>query len=176
MIRLPPVHKVVPDFNHPLWSFYWQVNCRLYAYENVLCEMITSEFNVPDPSTTTHLTALVVDDEKDICFLLYSLLKQKNIPTRLAGSLAEAEKLIEIQIPAVIFLDNHLPDGLGVDNIARLKKEHPGIYIIVITAHDTTADKERALRAGVDHFIGKPFNKTSILETISKLRFPGSVE
>jgi two-component system, OmpR family, response regulator len=138
--------------------------------------MITSEFNVPHPSISARLTALVVDDEKDICFLLYSLLKQKNIPTRLAGSLAEAEKLIEIQTPAVIFLDNHLPDGLGVDNIARLKKEHPGIYIIMITAHDSPADKEKAQSAGVDHFIGKPFNKNSILETLTKLQFPGGVE
>jgi DNA-binding response OmpR family regulator len=138
--------------------------------------MITSEFNVPDPSISTRLTALVVDDEKDICFLLFSLLRQKNIPTRLAGSLAEAEKLIEIQTPAVIFLDNHLPDGLGVDNIARIKKNHPGIYIIMITAHDTPADKERAIKAGVDHFIGKPFNKESILETLNKLQFPDGVE
>ena len=138
--------------------------------------MITSEYNVPDPSISTRLSVLVVDDEKDICFLLYSLLKQKNIPTRLAGSLAEAEKLIEIQTPAVIFLDNHLPDGLGVDNIARLKKEHPGILIIMISAHYSAADREKAIQAGVDHFIGKPFNKNTILETLSKLQYPGGVE
>ena len=138
--------------------------------------MITSEYNVPDPSISTRLSVLVVDDEKDICFLLYSLLKQKNIPTRLAGSLAEAEKLIEIQTPAVIFLDNHLPDGLGVDNIARLKKQHPGILIIMISAHYSAVDREKAIQAGVDHFIGKPFNKNIILETLSKLQYPGGVE
>ena len=55
--------------------------------------------------TQTHnkLNALIVDDEKDICFLLSNILKQKNYNSTLAGSLAEAQKLIETQTPSIIF-------------------------------------------------------------------------
>jgi two-component system, OmpR family, response regulator len=59
-------------------------------------------------------TALIVDDEKDICYLLNSLLRQKNIHANLAGGPAKARKITQNNNPSLIFLDNHLPDGLGL--------------------------------------------------------------
>ena len=69
------------------------------------------------------------------------------------------------------FLDNHLSDGMGIDHIARIKKEHPSSYIIMITAHDTSTDREIAYKEGVDFFIGKPFTRDMILKAIEKIKF-----
>jgi DNA-binding response OmpR family regulator len=74
--------------------------------------------------------------------------------------------------PPVIFLDNHLSDGMGIDHIARIKKEHPASCIIMITAHDTSTDREIAYKEGVDFFIGKPFTRDMILKTIEKINSP----
>jgi two-component system, OmpR family, response regulator len=111
--------------------------------------------------------ALIIDDETDICFLLSGILKQKNFQTAMAGSLSEAQKIIENETePAVIFLDNHLPDGFGVNYISTLKKKFPSSIVVMITAHDTVADREKAAAQGVDYFIGKPFSKELIFKTL----------
>ena len=114
-------------------------------------------------------TALIVDDEKDICYLLTSILMNKNIASLRAGSLEEAQKLIETQTPSIIFLDNHLPDGLGVEHIHRLKTSHPESKIVMITAHDNPSDRDKAFREGADFFISKPFTKDIIYQTLDQL-------
>lgn len=115
------------------------------------------------------IKALIIDDEVDVCYLLSGLLKQKNVETGFVNSLSEAEKVLQRESPRVIFLDNHLPDGRGVDYIPTIKGVHPSSKIIMITAHDTSADRERALKSGADHFIGKPFNREIIYQTLEQI-------
>jgi two-component system OmpR family response regulator len=116
------------------------------------------------------LSALIIDDETDICFLLSSILRQRNFQTVFAGSLSEADDILDKQNKhSVIFLDNHLPDGLGVNNINRIIIKCPSSRIVMITAHDTSSDREKAQQEGVDFFIGKPFSKEIIFKTLELL-------
>lgn len=134
---------------------------------------------IPDPmkqSPGRKAPILVVDDEQDICFLLNTILRQKNINAVLAGSLEEAQKFIENDAPAMIFLDNHLPDGFGLDHIGKLKQKLPGSKIVMITAHDNPAEKEKAYREGADFFISKPFTKEMIYKTLHQLAGESAVE
>ena len=112
---------------------------------------------------------LIVDDEKDIRYLLNNILKQKNISVTLAGSLEEANKITQFTQPSIVFLDNHLPDGLGLEYIRTLKETIPGTRVVMITAHDNATDKEKAFREGADFFISKPFAKDKIYHTIEQL-------
>ena len=118
------------------------------------------------------IRALIIDDEIDICYLLRGLLRQKNIDASYVTSLADAEAHLKRNDPPVVFLDNHLADGMGVDHIAQIKAAHPGTRIIMITAHDTAADREIAYKRGVDLFIGKPFTKDMILQAVEKITSP----
>ena len=112
---------------------------------------------------------LIIDDEADVCYLLKGILKQKNIDAAYVNTLAEGEDALEKYEPPVIFLDNHLPDGFGMDYIRTFKKEHPASKIVMLTAHDNFTDRERAYKEGVDFFIGKPFTREIILKTIERL-------
>jgi DNA-binding NtrC family response regulator len=115
-------------------------------------------------------TILIIDDETDICYLLSNILKQKDLDTRFVSSLSEAGKLMEKGSEfSYIFLDNHLPDGLGVEYIKEIRKWCPACKIIMITAHDNLADREKASHEGADYFIGKPFSRDLILKTIDTL-------
>ena len=109
-----------------------------------------------------NLDALIIDDEKDICFLLGNVLKKRDIQSKYVNSLREAANILESNDPEIIFLDNHLPDGLGVNFIGFIKRFHPNTKIIMITAHDTIVDKQKAINEGVDFFIGKPFTKETV--------------
>ena len=114
--------------------------------------------------------ALIVDDETDICYLLSHILKQKNIQTVFAGSVAEADRMLQSSSYFYyVFLDNHLPDGHGIDQIKRWKKAFPLTHVIMITAHDSFEERKKAVNDGADSFISKPFSKEVIFNTIVPL-------
>jgi len=111
--------------------------------------------------------ALIVDDETDICYLLSHILKQKNIQTDFAGSLEEADRMLQSSnFFYYVFLDNHLPDGLGINQIKRWKEKFPFIHLIMITAHDSFEERRKAASDGADNFISKPFSRDIIFKTI----------
>jgi len=115
------------------------------------------------------LKALIVDDEIDVCYLLSSILKYKNLQASYVNSISEAKRVLREDHHSIIFLDNHLPDGFGVNFIREIKKLDPGIKIIMITAQDTNNDKNEAYEQGVDQFIGKPFTRETIFRAIENL-------
>ncbi len=115
------------------------------------------------------LKALIIDDEVDICYLLSGILRNKNVQTDYANSIHEALHVLEKHSPEIIFLDNHLPDGTGMDFIDHIKKNHPAAKVVMITAFDTAAYRSRALSEGADFFIAKPFSRDTIHQAIDLL-------
>lgn len=114
---------------------------------------------------------LIVDDEVDICLLLSGILKKKNLQPSWANSIKEADKALAARQPAIVFLDNNLPDGYGIDHILDIKREHPSVKVVMITANDTPNDREKAFRYGADFFIGKPFNRETVYQALDNLLF-----
>jgi DNA-binding response OmpR family regulator len=106
--------------------------------------------------------AIIIDDDVDICFLLTLVLKNKNIQSVFVNSLTEAKNIFSKYNPSVIFLDNHLPDGVGIDFIPFIKKMYPETKVLMITAHNSETNKKRAVESGAEYFIGKPFNMEEI--------------
>jgi DNA-binding response OmpR family regulator len=118
------------------------------------------------------LKVLIIDDETDICYLLSTLLRKINLDAVFVHTIAEARLKLQEVNPGVIFLDNHLPDGMGVDFISHIKNMLPETKIAMITAHDTAMDREKALKEGADFFIGKPFSRGTIHGILESLKIP----
>lgn len=115
------------------------------------------------------MKVLIIDDEKDICLLLKMLLRQRNYESVLANSIGEAEGVLHQLKPDLIFLDNNLPDGLGINYINDIRNVHPEAKIIMITAHDSPTERDKAISRGADEFIGKPFSREKIFTTIDAI-------
>lgn len=115
------------------------------------------------------LKVLIIDDELDICYLLSGILKQKKLRTSYVNTLSDAEVELRNDPPALLFLDNHLPDGFGLDFIQHIKINCPSTKIVMITAHDSAAERKRAYTEGVDYFLSKPFTREMINSTLDKL-------
>ena len=115
------------------------------------------------------INALIIDDEIDICFLLSGILRTKCLEVNYVNSISEANMVLDKYQPEIIFLDNHLPDGMGVDFIRQLKILHPKTKIAMITAFDNYTDRAKAFSNGADTFITKPFTKDSIYQTLNNL-------
>jgi CheY-like chemotaxis protein len=112
---------------------------------------------------------LIVDDELDICYLLSGILRQRNIRTGFVNSLSDAVNALRTEPPSLLVLDNHLPDGFGLDFIPFVKQNYPDIKVIMITAHDGAQERKQAHEGGVDLFIAKPLNRKMINDAIDKL-------
>ena len=134
---------------------------------NGISNKINSDLKTKKLDNPDKKRALIVDDETDICYLLSHILRQKDIQTVFAGSLAEADRMLQSpNFFYYVFLDNHLPDGLGINQIKRWKEKFPAIHFIMISAHDSSAEKRKAKSDGADTFISKPFSKDVILNSI----------
>ena len=109
---------------------------------------------------------LIVDDEEDICFFLSYNLSKRGFPTSVSRTLSDASKQLEINKPGILFLDNHLPDGKGVDFLTRITSKYPDLKIIMISAHDSSQDKSIAYDRGISFFLPKPFTMTEINQVV----------
>lgn len=109
---------------------------------------------------------MIVEDEKDLCFLLELILKHQNLSTKCANSLSEARATLPNVNPNVLFLDNHLPDGSGIEFIHHIKEVYPSTKVVMITAYDTSDDVEKAFEKGADYFISKPFTIGAVKKVI----------
>jgi len=112
---------------------------------------------------------MIVEDEQDLCFLLSFVLLQKNLIPCCSTTIAEAKKSIQQIKPAVMFLDNCLPDGSGIDFISEIKDKLPFTKIVMISAHNSYEEMKTAKKEGADYFISTPFTTDIIRNTIDLL-------
>jgi DNA-binding response OmpR family regulator len=116
-----------------------------------------------------NIGALIIDDDVDICFLLTLILKNKNIQSVYVNSIAEAKIAFQKYKPEIIFLDNHLPDGVGIEFIPIIKELSPKTKILMITAHNSDSNRKKAISSGAEFFIGKPFNMDEISNVLEQV-------
>lgn len=108
---------------------------------------------------------LLVEDEADMCLLLNIMLTGDEMEVDHVKSITAAREYLESQKPAVVLLDNRLPDGFGIDFISSIKKTHPETRVIMISGTDGAA-KDLALENGADAFLTKPFTKVHLYESV----------
>lgn len=113
--------------------------------------------------------ALLVDDEPEICQLLCNMLQRMGADCDVAHSVEQAKAKLDGSEYDAVFVDIHLPDGLGYDVIPVARKQNPSTRLIAISAMDN--ERTNAVQAGADLFLPKPFNREIILSSIKQLGF-----
>jgi DNA-binding response OmpR family regulator len=108
--------------------------------------------------------ALIIDDEEDICILLSTYLRKKNFDAHYSMTLQDGLKKLKELHPSILFLDNNLPDGSGIDTVPEIRDLYPQLKIIIISAMTTL--KERAFANSADAFIDKPISFDNIQQLI----------
>ena len=120
------------------------------------------------PDSNPRLRVLVVDDENRLTDLLKLELDVEGYDVDIAKD--GASGLIRSRtepVPDLIILDWNLPDFSGIDICQRIRASGVTIPILMLTGHDEITDRVKALDAGVDDYLVKPF---SIDELMARLR------
>ena len=99
---------------------------------------------------------LVVDDEPDLLTLYELTLVREGYEVECAGTLAEAWELLEAGAFQAVVTDMRLPDGTGLEILARIEAAGRGERAIVITAFGSAENAVEALKAGAFDYLTKP--------------------
>jgi two-component system, OmpR family, KDP operon response regulator KdpE len=108
---------------------------------------------------------LVVEDEAPMRSVLQLALRGQGYDVREAATGAQALMAIDHRVPDVIILDLGLPDMDGVD-VARQIRENHRVPIIVLSARSEEQQQIRALDAGANDYITKPFREGELMARI----------
>ncbi|WP_099188254.1 response regulator transcription factor [Tepidibacter mesophilus] len=111
---------------------------------------------------------LVLEDENSIRSFIKIKLKALGYDVTEAKSGQEALKKVDSSI-AVALLDVMLPDIDGYEVCKAIRKNHPSIGIIMITAKGQEDDKVQGLKSGADDYIVKPFSPRELAARIESL-------
>lgn len=108
---------------------------------------------------------LVVDDEPNILGTVAPLLRARGYDVSTAMTGRAALEAFERERPDMIVLDLGLPDIDGVE-VCRLVREVRNLPILVLSARGAEGDKVRALDAGADDYVTKPFGAEELLARV----------
>ena len=103
-------------------------------------------------------TVLIVDDQPVFRRHLRRLLARAGLAVvGEAGDILEAEPMVAALQPDLAVVDLRLPGVNALEGIARLKAQHPGLRVILISAHRNQADllQAAAEEAGAEAFLSK---------------------
>ena len=121
----------------------------------------------------TQLRALVVDDSRSMRAILRRALEQCGFEVLEAVNGRDAvERLAMMRIPDLALVDWNMPEMTGIEFVIAIRsdKNYNAMRIVMVTTETEMEQVERALKAGANEYVMKPFAKDILVE---KLRLVG---
>lgn len=118
------------------------------------------------------LSVLVAEDDEHISYLLEFMLIKEKYTVHLVRDGREAKEYIEHKEPPdIVLLDVMLPffDGFALVNLLREKTAWKHTSVIMLTAKTEEQDIVRALNAGANDYVTKPFQPAELLARMKRL-------
>jgi DNA-binding response OmpR family regulator len=115
------------------------------------------------------LRVLVIEDDFHLARAVADLLQKHYFEVDLASTVFTAIDLALTNAYDCIVVDVMLPDGDGIDLVAKLRKLQIHTPVLMLTARNEPVDRVNGLNAGADDYLGKPFNSGELIARIEAL-------
>lgn len=118
------------------------------------------------------MRALVVDDSRATRTILRQILKEIGFEVSEAGHGREAlERLKEIGTPDLALVDWNMPEMNGFEFVRAVRADHAydSMRLMMVTTETEMEQVAKALEAGANEYVMKPFTKDVILEKLDLL-------
>jgi DNA-binding response OmpR family regulator len=113
-------------------------------------------------------SVLVVDDDADVRALVTELLTRAGYHVTEAPNGREALKALFEQRPDLVLLDISMPELDGWATLDRIR-ELSDVPVVMLSAFGAELEKVRALRAGADDYVTKPFGRQELLARVESV-------
>lgn len=110
---------------------------------------------------------LLVEDDRSLASGLLKALSHEGFVTNHVSEGQAALHVVATEPPDIVILDLGLPDMDGLDVLRAIRKNHPILPVLVLTARASVDARVSGLDGGADDYVSKPFE---IPELIARLR------
>ena len=112
---------------------------------------------------------LIVDDEPDIAEVLGDRLEANGFDVRTVSNARACYAAVEEDAPHLILLDIQMPEISGLDALVELKKNHPNVPVLMISASTARDAARTSVERGAEGFVLKPFEPEELMGKISEI-------
>jgi signal transduction histidine kinase/CheY-like chemotaxis protein len=149
-----------------------------FTIELPLSVKMGPEPDVPQDQGTSHVDDLheayivVIDDEEDSRDLIVSILAPTGAEVVSASNVAEGLRAVYERVPDLVISDLGIPYADGFEMVRQLRlmgEPYASTPAIALTAYARDEDRQRALAAGFQAHVGKPFDVNVLVQTAAGL-------
>jgi DNA-binding NtrC family response regulator len=109
---------------------------------------------------------LIVDDEKDICEILFRLLKKSGFTPLVAHNGERALEMIRLGMPDAVVSDVMMPGMDGMELLRRAKEYDPSLPFLIITGYGGIDGAVKAMKEGAFDYLAKPLDNKELVDKI----------
>ena len=106
---------------------------------------------------------LIIDNEPHMRSIVGTNLRRAGYETAEAGGALEGKRRIMSENFEVVFVDQRMPDGEGIDVVACAHEADPTLSVVMLTAVATVELAVEAMRRGAFDFLTKPFQPEQLI-------------
>jgi two-component system nitrogen regulation response regulator GlnG len=117
---------------------------------------------------TTPLKVWVVDDDASMRWVLERALRQGGMQPMAFGEAGAALTALRREEPDVLLTDIRMPGQSGLELLEALRRQHPRLPVIVMTAHSDLDSAVAAYQGGAFEYLPKPFDIDQAIELVRR--------
>ncbi|MEF9995826.1 MAG: sigma 54-interacting transcriptional regulator, partial [Burkholderiaceae bacterium] len=110
----------------------------------------------------------IVDDDRSIRWVLEKALTRAELPCQAFGSAQEVLSELERECPQVLVSDIRMPGMSGIELLRAVKRKHPALPVIIMTAYSDLESAVSAFQGGAFEYLPKPFDVDKAVELIRR--------
>jgi len=110
----------------------------------------------------------IVDDDRSIRWVLEKALARESLPCRAFGAAQEVLDELERETPQVLVSDIRMPGLNGIELLQAVKRKHPALPVIIMTAYSDLESAVSAFQGGAFEYLPKPFDVDRAVELIRR--------
>lgn len=110
----------------------------------------------------------VVDDERSIRWVLEKALTQNGWAVECFESAEQLLEQLQVSTPQAVITDIRMPGTDGLELLNTLKDSHPGLPVIVMTAHSDLDSAVTSIQGGAFEYLPKPFEVDEVVAVVGR--------
>jgi two-component system, NtrC family, nitrogen regulation response regulator GlnG len=112
------------------------------------------------------MSVLLVEDDPSIAIVITAALADEGLAVTHCETIAQRDALLRDGSFSALVTDVMLPDGDGIESLGRIRQDHPGLPVVILSAQNTLDTAVRATDTGAFEYFPKPFDIDELVRTV----------